>query len=471
MHVRFFLFFILTVCVVNNTQGAAEPPEVTVSVTPIDKDNWTVKITTSSPVQTLAFAEDVGDFRKETWFFDTPLAEIIQNDKTEYIQLSNGEPFTEIQAKVKAFKAKIVKGYVAFAEFTNGAIRVYSAQFRLVPGNGNGVSENDAIQSDVYFYPGAFGEIFADNRWSKQKVKYDHNRAENDLDGYVVFGRVAQTEFSGGNLLLDGGLPSWVREGIVDMLPIAANYFTERMGSHAGNETTTIISFSPDESAGSSSLEGGVLADQVHFHISGSGWREPDEELAYRLGWVAAHEVAHVWNAFGKFKPAYFEAEFQDSWEGEAHWLHEGGAEMLTYKALKETDTLPTVFLSQFVEENYRQCLASLSSGPLNKAAEQQRFPDYYKCGFIFGVLTEAACEQSDKDYIDIWQLMTHQASKGRYSQKDYLQALSTCEGSQDAIRLIEKATREQLDEPGRLFEETFKKYNIAIVNGYPRLH
>ena len=106
--------------------------------------------------------------------------------------------------------------------------------------------------------------------------------------------------------------------------------------------------------------------------------------------------MAHVWNSFSNSKPDYFNIEPGDTESviPDAQWLHEGGADMMTYKAVIANDLATPDYLKQKVGGYYQNCQQALGRGAQNNAAQEGRFRDYYDCGFVIGLVTDLACQK-----------------------------------------------------------------------------
>ncbi|MEM9234425.1 MAG: hypothetical protein AAGA69_09350, partial [Pseudomonadota bacterium] len=380
----------------------------------------------------------------------------------DILRRKDGDVFSEVDALLTPHRGNITKEYLMFGAFSHGAQRVYAGQFRVraaVDGDAAPVETKHLLT----MAPGIFEKLYAKGEWHTEPVTLDGYTDEQD--GYVVFGDVPVTQFSGGDLMLDPGTPDWVRNGLLDIIPTAADYFAERLGPSTGPEVLTLITFAPVPDAERSSIEGGVLADQVHFHLTGGGWDQENDGLAMQLGWIAAHETAHVWNAFGIHRPAYFNRG--PNGEGadipNAQWMHEGGAEMLTFKALSDTGALPEEGLNRIIGEHYITCIAALERGVLNDAGDRGQFRDYYSCGLVIGLLTEAACRPHGRDYVDVWDTMTTTTSERPYGQSDYLDAHHICPGGEQAVTAIRRLAEEQIDAPADFLTEAFAHYGVEV--------
>ena len=445
------------------TEQSPSVDEITVWVEPLDAQTWSVEIATPRPVEALAFLRNTGNHRLESWSFEDSDIELKRINNRDVITAKSGEPIQFIRAKLTPYRNSIAKEYLLFGEFSNGAQRVFAGQFRLHYADADGNYEPVERRSQIQFLPGVYGKFFADGSWRGAPFTVDGTTDENDR--YVVYGAVPLTEFSGGSLMVDPGLPLKIQDQITNVMMKSATYFASKLGPSDGRDRLTLISFVPDETMNGTSIEGGVLADQIHFHLTGSGWDEVSEDTGLELGWVSAHEVAHVWNSFGNSKPDYFNIEPGDTESDipDAQWMHEGGADILTYKAVIANDLATPEYLKQKISGYYQNCQQALGRGALNNAAREGRFRDYYDCGFVIGLVTDLACQKDGRNYIDVWNRMIELSPNGKYGQQLYLVALSECTGSDNAVQAIKTMAISGVDAPDEFLRQMFLNYGVDV--------
>ncbi|NNE58794.1 MAG: hypothetical protein HKN36_11870 [Hellea sp.] len=442
--------------------GSGPSIQVYASITPDNDGLWSVDITTSELVHGLIFDRNTGDHRQKSWALDDSAFILERIDQKDIVKRQDGAVFNNLSAKITPYRDPIIKEYTLFGAFTNGADRVYAGQFRL-----------SAVDADFFimptaqnliFNPGNFDSFFGDNE--RRNGPYSLTSKSHQSDGYVIYGDVPVTELAGAKFMIDPGAPEWIATGVQNFMKSGSDYFEQMLGPATGPDILTLISFDPDETSSGVSIEGGVLADQVHFHISGSGLANPDPDVVNHFGWVAIHEAAHTWNAFGAYSPEYF---FIDPNEPEnviadAQWLHEGGAEYLTYKAVIRRSLTSAEYADSRLTEFYDECVSALKRGPLNLAANENRFEDYYSCGMIIGLMTDAACRYSEIEYEDIWlRMLAKTGEDNRYGQELYFDALDECAMGADANRAIRQMATGSIEDPRIFLENAFDQLHVTI--------
>ncbi len=464
-HIAIALTFLLSACQDNMLKDSKpRSSQISIEIEPLSGEKWSVKIQSPEPVEALGFLRNTGSHRPEQWAFSNEDLDLKRRNNVDVIYSKSGKKIQSVEALVSPFRGPISKEYLLFGAFSNGAERVYMGQFRVHPTDLDGTFEPSERISEIQVTPGHFKTIFADGKWRDKR--YTMTGTTDETDTYAVFGNVPVSEFSGGSLIVDPGLPDELRSKITDVMTLSAAYFNAKLGAADGPNRLTLISFMPDEQMQGTSIEGGVLSNQIHFHLTGSGWDKADGTLGLELAWVAAHEVAHVWNAFGAAKPDYFTIRPEDESSDimDAQWLHEGGADMLTYKAVLKNDLATPEFLNQKTSGFYRQCGAALGRGPLNLAAKEGRFRDYYDCGFVIGLLTDLACRPDELDYIDIWKSMISSSQDGLYGQDLYLESLGQCSGGMKARDTINEMTLGLVEQPELFLQKAFAEQGVAVT-------
>ena len=254
---------------------------------PLDAQTWSVEIATPQPVEALAFLRNAGNHWLESWSFEDSDIKLERINNRDVISAKSDKPIQFIRAKLTPYRNSIAKEYLLSGAFSNGAERVFAGQFRLHYADADRNYEPVERRSQIQFRPGVYGKFFADGSWRGAPFTLDGTTGENDK--YVVYGAVPLTKFSGGSLMVDPGLPLKIQDQITNVMMKSAAYFEIKLGPSDGRDRLTLISFIPDETMNGTSIEGGVLADQIHFHLTGSGWDEVSENTGLELGWVSAH--------------------------------------------------------------------------------------------------------------------------------------------------------------------------------------
>ncbi len=446
------------------TAGSANEIRTSVEITPISPEKWEVSISVSQPVETLIFDRSTGDHRRGTWQLTSADLSIQQRNDKDVIISKSGKTFTNAVASLTPHRESIEKEYLLFGSFTSGAQRVYTGQFRISAGDRDGKYLDLAGKKLLTFYPGSFKQVFVGDKWHRKPYVVD--ASDEKTDRYVIYGKIDFSPFEGSDFVVDPGAPDWISEGVRRYMKSASEYLSSRLGPKTGPNTLTLISYEPISESDGISIEGGVLADQVHFHIKGSGLEKPDADLISNLGWIAVHETAHTWNSFGKYTPNYFydDPNAPDDDAPEAQWLHEGGAEMFTFKAISKNQLASREYLSKTLSRNYNDCTEALGKGALNNAADDGRFRDYYSCGFMIGLLTDASCAAAGLDTEDIWLRMFLKTSDdNRYGQALYYKSLALCPLADSLIKTIDEMTLKGSTDPEAFLESAFRHAGVVV--------
>lgn len=227
----------------------------------------------------------------------------------------------------------------------------------------------------------------------------------------------------------------------------------------------------PDASA---EFRGAVRGEQIVYDMSGDLSYSPI--LAASYVWLITHESAHLWNAGGRYEPQSKTVEGGRPNSDHLRWLYEGGAEMLTLRALLDTrkgsfDFGQMIHMQYYVNAAAQGCVAALSRGPLSEQMATPGDKTAYECGLMIGLLSEAACLPDGRDSVDVWTDMfaamptPKPGSTSDYTRGDYLAQVKSCSGGDKAVAAIETLIDTRLEDPEAFLTQSFADNAVNIIS------
>jgi hypothetical protein len=121
--------------------------------------------------------------------------------------------------------------------------------------------------------------------------------------------------------------------------------------------------------------------------------------------------------------------------------LHEGGADALTWRALRELKVIDEAHFWREQSESVSKCLLGLQSQPLRESSRPGEFKNYYHCGAAMNLLTEAVLRaaKSKDDLYTFWRGVFTTRGDGSYDDQAFFKALLGVTGSEPTVALLKQ--------------------------------
>jgi hypothetical protein len=255
--------------------------------------------------------------------------------------------------------------------------------------------------------------------------------------------------------IFDPGLPEWLATASRDLIPRIFDFYAEMTGIPLDSKPAVFFSFEDVEISGISS-GGGTLPGVIQMHAKGSNWRTAEPQSADGIYYVVAHEAAHLWNG----EMVHFENESES-------WMHEGGADAFTFLALRHLGMLDEQGLIQRFSDSLNECLLGLEGSVLNHSVDRGQFRNYYTCGAVLALWTEAALSQVDANWsiFDFWPelIESSRAKDGKYDQNLYFTILEKMGASKSSLQAMKRFTGEPIDDPGPFLIKEFQALSVDL--------
>ena len=422
-------------------------------------DSWIVTYKLPYPVKELIFDRQTNKFREELWKVITDNQTIKIKDNKEVLVSTKGELFDTAKIKVKTFDKKLQKDYEMFLPFSDGGLLIYTGHFNLYP---NGPSYDlSTIKKDAVF---AFNLIPSEN----EHVALVGNISSNPIvwkdtkgDGtYLYFGKVRPVHSKDAIIIIDSGLPKWVRDDTSKMMSELYVLYKEKMKATLSFKPTVFFSYKKSHDSGFN-YGGGVLPGLVQLRISGTGWNKRSKAGQKQFIKFLGHESSHFWNGdmfhYGKDDGA---------------WMHEGSAELFSFKTLEHYDIINSNEFEELMNEQLNKCIMGIQGISLNDSAKHRKFKNYYTCGAFISLISERAIQirYPHKNIFDLWALIFKKArsNNNKYSEQMYFESLSELSGSDKMSSLLKKFISQNHGNLSSVVLNLLQKASIRSSNKTP---
>ncbi len=394
-------------------------------------------------------------WRSEAWRVVTPGVRIERHGAYDVLVADHGGSVPQkVRITFTPTNATLEREYDPAISFSNGATALYSDQFDLVPVDNAaavdsiqaGLSAQDlgGRSSSVRFHDDA-GPVFVQGRRQSDPI----------LTGaatYVVFGSGEVQTLGGVAMLADPALPAWLKTDVSQFAPRAASTYASRLGTRSDPRLPLLIMGWRGPTPKKVVNDGGVRTGEIVLNFEGEGLLDRNERAARRTKWFVAHEMAHFW--LGSEGVAYTS-------QSDA-WITEGGAEMMAFTLLADTDH---EYVMGELQQAVNDCV-KLGTKPIAQAADRHESRAFYACGTVFALAASGAARRhGGTNFFDfIKPLLARHQSDRRLSGTEWIDFFDGLKGDKqagDAMRaMIERGSSQPLKD----VETVLKSGNVPLT-------
>ncbi|MCJ7421422.1 hypothetical protein [Sphingomicrobium astaxanthinifaciens] len=244
---------------------------------------------------------------------------------------------------------------------------------------------------------------------------------------YVLHGPAAGRTTDQLVMRVDPAVPGWLADQLEEEIPAILAYYAARLGPHEDERPELLVGWA-GATPGRVRLGGSVVANQVVMQLEGAPLLAPSPLAAARARQFIAHEAAHFWlgNLVGYGPPG-------------AAWTSEGGADLMALRATQAVDPDGAAALgAATLRASWDECVQLGGGGPLAAAPERGADQAFYGCGFLFGLVAEAAARRAGGDFFDFWSaLIARSGDDGTVSAPEWLDHHAAIGGPPEATALM----------------------------------
>lgn len=371
--------------------------EVSTSIEKNTQGQWSVRYSTATPVQQIAFQRNPDDSRAKHWTAQSAGYSIKVQNGIEVIQRADGQDFTEVAFTLNAVYAPLPKEYAAFSPFSDGGMLLHSGRFFACAEHCSA-----EINSWTLTLTAPEGEHII---VAGQVHQNEFSWQEKDSGSSVYVGKA--TPLAGPDFisLVDPALPDALRQQIMLQLPELMAWFTQSMGRLEFRPALFASYSSTDD--GSYGYQGGILPGQIFMHWYG---RTAIEQLqSDAVFWFFAHEVAHLYQRrAGAIEVA------QDA------WIHEGAADYMAGLASASVQNNPDILQSK-VSAAAEECISGLEKQQSYGKAASANPRLHYSCGLLLNHAISAELQKAVQplSLFKLWSLFNNKVEAGLPAQAE----------------------------------------------------
>ena len=447
--------------------GPAQPPTAPALSVQVERSGeiWTAELALPRPARAWVFArspltEHGGrQWRQPRWTVETPGVRIERRGFYDVLVGANGRPVpARVRIRFVPTPDRMAGDYDPALAFSDGAVALYSRQFDAFP-----TGDLDAIAG---LRPG--GSL----PWSTARVSY-RDRAGAVLAGgrrlagatvqsegegsYILFGGRAPAVTADLALVVDPGLPAWLRTSIAGATPGILARYTAALGPWPGGKPTIMVSWA-GPTPGVTSMGGGALRGLIVMRFEGEGVVSENEAGRQSNLWFIAHEAAHFWLG---------QAVATDS--ARDGWITEGGADLLAFRAVATVD--PSYDARAGLQAAVDDCVRLSAGRSIATANERSEHRAYYACGAVFALVAEASSRRPFTTFVRA--LIDTNRRDRTVSRAEWLALLTGVSGDPTLARDIGRMVDEGAADPKTAIASLFTRAGVRFTtgpDGMPRL-
>ena len=386
-----------------------------------ESDSWRAEYELPEPSRELVFVRNQTNFRSASWQLDGDHVEFGLRDGYEVVRGSDGASFDRFSLLAPSLTGLLPKDYSQNYTFTDGSGLLYTGHFTVVE------SMADPVDYTLRLIPARSEHIVVHGQLYDGAVTVDD---PGDDGLFAYFGELAPLQGENYIAVIDPGLPDWLATLLPEYLPSLFDFYAARLGDDLPRRPSIYFSFGEGDSE-STHFNGGALLDGTYqVRATGQAWHEPNDFLRSLVPSSIAHESAHLWNGH---------ATSSDGNAGAA-WMHEGGAEILAWRAMRELGQLSQAEFDSKVSNAHEACADALDGRPLTSVASAGEHGLLYTCGAVIGRVSELALQQNGSDIFEFWSELIDIARRSEsFSQQSYFDLLAEMSGNDEVVAELEE--------------------------------
>lgn len=347
----------------------------------------------SRPVTRLPFTRPGdGDRLRNFRVIEPPGARLHAQGKDE--EVISTAPFDRVVLDATVHRHLPDRDYAPFFPLSGGGVFVYTGQFDLGEQKSTRLSyEFEALAGESALVPGGVAR--------RGSLPW---RAEGD-GTYVAFSPIEPVDEARFVAVIDTGFPARLRQEARALLPRLFDHYAVALGLELPFKPAVLLSHGEGE-PGVISMKGGTLPGLLQQDVLLGADRSAadDAEVLSVFRQALAHESAHLWNT--RLAP-----------ERDTEWVHEGGADLLSWRALRALGLFSGAELAERL--SWAASVCALLRG--NDGLQRDPTQAFYACGAI----AEAVASNGESPGPErVWKLLLPAArARGSYDARMFFDA------------------------------------------------
>ena len=367
---------------------------VELALTQRDAGSFALDLRLPRPVTKLAFTRPGDGKRLGSLKLIAPAGAALRTSPEGVDEIASAVPFERVSLIAQVHRHNPEKDYQPYIALSGGGVLVYTGQYDVGP---------EGAELRYTFRPLAGESVVLPGRASQDSVSWSAAAGEGT---YAAFGKLNPVDEPALVAVVDPGMPAWLDQETRANLPRLFDHYAKAFGVALPQRPTVFLSYGDDAEPGMVSIGGGTLDGLVQLEVRlGQEHRAPgDPAVTKSFRHLLAHEAAHLWNSHA-IEPRG------------ADWVHEGGAELLAFRAVRKLELSTEADLYDRLSWSASECALVRGGSDLGKDSVRAR----YACGAVIQAIVS---EQAQGGLEAIWaRLMALGKGKAGYDEETFYRA------------------------------------------------
>lgn len=440
------------------------PVEIVVTERP-GADRWHVKYTFAEPVRGIAFDRSSNKFRASSWRATSGGKDLSWKviEGREAILIDDPKGSNAIELAFESNSDDLHAEYELNVDFSEGSHLLYTGHFgvRVLGCPKEACEPNELVATKPTSEHGVHWTFRTDpgrgivttSSKGLGELEWAPSGRVASQGTYVYFGALVPIDTKFGRVILDPGLPGWMRRSAEEAIPKIFDFYATELRTPLPKQPLVTLSFAGAAEKGRGT-GGGVLPGVMQVGAFGAEWLAESPEA--RVHWMRtlAHEAFHLWNG----------DLFMPKSSGDT-WLSEGVADYFAQRGL--------VALSVSDERRYgdsligaaNRCLLTSPHG-LPLRGHRLGGPEY-ACGMtLFSLIDRSARANQSSGGLVLADVFAKAAASGsaQYGSDDVLEAAARAGVDPATTLMIGAILKVGLPpDTDSLFAERLRAMGIAV--------
>lgn len=427
----------------------------TITVVHTNNENWIINYNLDKKVVGIMLGPETKTYHESSWNLPEDFELVSEKDGYTWLKRKDSKGFRKLSFNIKTYSEMVLYAPQPFTVFDKGvSINTgplgFSCKVNLF-----GISEKIYEFLPLFTFKGAKDEKIIIPGESKTE-----NVSIPDLGSFVFFGsKDAVEETENLQLIIDDDFPQSIQKHIAPTVKRVMSYYDKNL-RHAIEKKLMIQMTYETDTTVQYLIGGNAQNNQFSGKARGTVAEEDVEELVLMNKAFLAHEMAHIWQV--------------KLGEDNMRWYAEGGADLLSYRAMIDMDIMKEDYLINRINECFTESKTELEKTSL----EAPQIQGYPQLNYTAGMLTLIAAEfatAADGTRDDIFKIdrelgKTSIDSLNNFPQEAFNKTLISLGATQESVSAIEYFIHNKHENPHKAYMNLFNKTGVKYEVNEDRL-
>lgn len=396
----------------------AQPVAVTVTEVP-ENDSWQVGYVLPFAAAGVEFVRGRNAFRHERWGVGLREGEPEWHVDGDRERLCFTRPARAFSVGFFTWTEPLPKDYELNVRFSEGSRLLYTGHLLVRPLEACSETAAEAPPGEpmprfTFRTSEARSIRVLDQAAAGELVWHPDPDHDQGAETYVYFGELPAVETEAATVLLDPGLPEWMKSEMAREVPRLVERFAAATSTPLPFRPLLLVAWGGPGGSGIS-FSGGTLPGLLLASAEGPGWVSETPEARQEWFHRIAHETFHLWDG-ETYRP-----------EEDSEWLSEAAADHFAADAAVAFGVRSELDARRWLVERANDCLVRLGGRSLVAAVGGSDFRAWYSCGAVAMAAADGALSHAEppSDLANLFRrLFEHAAATGGYGTAAFLGGL-----------------------------------------------